>query len=202
MKALKSLKKIDVRVVQGLLMACITALFVVLFYAFYQAYYNYRVAQHQPKAVVAPIEPLNPPQLFVFNPSQEETNRYQLFLFKEKKAENQQDGMDMPAQENFQILGVIKKVQLYLVVRLNSNNEIHLFARGQTIEEGFTVKQISLKEVVISDPTGSERVHPVFQMQSMSVVPAPAADPAMEQTQEPPLGETETINPEEPQKIE
>ncbi len=171
MKNIKLFKKIDIRVLQGLVMVLIVFAFMYLFYSFYGAFTGYRAAKVQPAPPAPAIEPLPIPELFNFTPPPEENNRFQLFLFKEKKAPAITEDGALPVEqvESYTVLGVVKKDGLFLVVRLTSNNKIHLFSKGNTIEGGFLVKSITLTQVIIIDSSGSERVHPVFQLEPATI---------------------------------
>ncbi|MGD2090728.1 MAG: hypothetical protein PVH61_31440 [Candidatus Aminicenantes bacterium] len=168
MKIPKKLKKVDSRVIQALVMLVIIGFFIYVFYHSYQLFRRYQ--EMKTGEDKRPVErlPVEPPQLFNFSPDaeSEDIERYQLFSFEKKKIEklpSLSGGSGTVGSGNYRILGVVKRNQLFLLVRFNSNDKIGLFAEGTEIDNGSRVEKLTVDQVIIADPSGQQNTYKIFQ---------------------------------------
>jgi hypothetical protein len=117
---------------------------------------------------------VQPPEFYEFEPPGDQVRQYQLFTFKEKRQEQQKQGIKggpppVARSSAFRILGVVKTDTLYLVLRFTSGNKIRLVAEGNVIIGGLKVKSLSPGRAVIIDANGGERIYKVFQLEPQTV---------------------------------
>ncbi len=177
MNSVKLLKKIDMRLIQGLVMALIFVFFLYLFYYFYGQFSGYQKMKQQKRQGKIEAAVVQAPEFFNFTPAKENIQQYRLFTFKEKKdAAVPAEPGDMPFQDNapggsgnYRILGVVKKDKLFLVVRFISGNKIRLFAEGETIDNRSRVKKLTYKQAVIANSSGGQKVHKIFKVEPITI---------------------------------
>lgn len=172
MNSAKWLKKIDPRVVQGLVMLIIAVLFLYVCYSLYTEFSAYSSAKHREPSGVVDAAGVQAPQFHQFIPRKEELHRYQLFTFPDKRTAPPQstaNGTDKQTPQaarssDYTLLGVVKKDRFYLVVRFNDGS-VSLTGAGQTIIDRTRVKSVTADHAVIVGPGGKEKVYRVFQIE-------------------------------------
>jgi hypothetical protein len=177
MKNLKILKKLDMRMLQGLVMVLLAVFFIYLFYHFYEQYSNYQEAKQPRNRGPVKAEIISAPQFHNFSPDRNQPLRYQLFWFKEKResekakttAQKKQQINQYNNPNQYHVLGVIKKDKLFLVVRFVRDNKIKLYPQGSSIYEGNRIKSLTTRQAIIADENGAEQVHKIFQVEPTTI---------------------------------
>ncbi len=178
MKVPKLFRKIDIRRLHILAMILAAVFFLSVFYRYSVQFREYSVFKNAPAGSPQKSEPPSPPAFFTFTPDEDDelgVDGYRLFSFKEKKAagtEEEIEGSPAPGQTDtsqYQVLGVVKKERLFLVLRLNSDGKIHLYAEGMTIEGGWRLEKVTTRQAILVDSSGGERVHKLFQFDERSI---------------------------------
>lgn len=158
---------------QIMVMGLIVPAFIYVFYHFYGLYRDYREIKGKERPPAAELEKIEPPVFYSFAPGNDD--KYELFTAKDKK-QKQPEGKKVAAGSkteqakppDYSILGVIKRDQLYLVVRFQSGNRLAFIPRGEAITRGHRVERLEPFHVVISDQSGREYTHKIFKLTNIN----------------------------------
>lgn len=174
MKALKRLTKINYGVLQALMVILLMAILAVVLYEHWKLLQDYRHSKQKVEIDKSRgFTTIEPPTYTNFTVPKGEEVQYNLFSFEREKKENK-TGNGEPGQpgthgspngnnENeYELLGVIKRDKWMVVVRFNQDNKIRLFSIGDSISPNRRINQVTSTEITFTNTEGRSEVVKVF----------------------------------------
>lgn len=176
---MKDMKKINPALLQRLALGLILLAFVYGFYYLFGLYRDYRgERQIKPAKETAEVAesknenenlPVTPPSFHTLSP--ESNAALDIFSFKERKTgDADSTGGEKAKPSDYSILGVVKKDRLYLAIRTQSDNKIHLIPEGAAINDNYRIKKLEPFAVVVIDSEGLSRTYKIFQSQEIKEI--------------------------------
>lgn len=176
---MKAMKKINPALLQHLALVVILLAFVYGFYYLLGVYRDYHsereikpakettgVTENQDEKENLPV---TPPSFHTISPESNAT--LDIFSFKERKSSGADStGGEKDKPSDYTILGVVKKDRLYLAVRTQSDNKIHLIPEGAAINDNYRIKKLEPLSVVVIDSESLSRTFKIFQSQEIKEI--------------------------------
>jgi len=204
MKGLKKLETISPAAWQILAIGVIIAVFIFIFYYHFLFFQEYRREKNADSPLPQKITPISPPQFTDFTPQEADKQALQIFSIRddgqnggggETGDDNGNHDKKNEAEQEYQVLGVVKKEVLYLVVRFSTGQSIRFFPAGSAIHRSAQVEKITPEQVVISDGNGREQIIKIFKFQYLDFTGHKKKEAAENQ-------EKETIQDQEKKELE